>query len=458
MITYQDLQKVGESEQDIVAFVYSAISTHKLSDQYKTAIIAEDYVRQKNTTICEYQKTLFDLTGKEVEDKWSANYKLPSNFFNRFVTQENQYLLGNGITWEKGSGKNALGEDFDTKLQTLGKYALIEGVAFGFWNYDHLATFKLTEFAPLWDEEDGSLKAGIRFWQIDKSKPERATLYELDGYTDFMWTTGNEPESNAWHQVHGGVYMTNKQKYKLTLRTSPVDGVEIIDGENYPTFPIVPLWGNPNHQSELVGIRPQIDAYDFIKSGFANDLDNAQIYWILHNTGGMDDVDLAEFLRRIRSVGAAMVDSDDGVAVESHTIDIPSTARTELLDRLRSDLYEDAMALDVKIISSGAVTATEILAAYEPLNAKTDQYEYCILDFMDKIMELAGVDDVPTFQRSMINNATEDLQNVITAASFLPQEYVTRKIVTILGDGDKADEVQEKYINGEIGQFGGEEE
>lgn len=457
MTTFQDLQKVGESEQEIIAFVYTAISTHKQSDQYRKAQIANDYVKQQNTTICEYRKTLYDLTGKEVDDKWSANYKLPSNFFNRFVTQENQYLLGNGITWAKGNGKK-LGEDFDTKLQTLGKWALIEGVAFGFWNYDHLVPFKLTEFVPLWDEEDGSLKAGVRFWQIDESKPERATLYELDGYTDFMWTTGNEPESSAWKQVTGGVYMTNKQKYMLTLRTSPVDGVEIIDGENYPTFPIVPLWGNPNHQSELDGIRPQIDAYDFIKSGFANDLDNAQIYWILHNTGGMDDIDLAEFLRRIRSVGAAMVDSDDGVAVESHTIDIPSTARTELLDRLRSDLYEDAMALDVKIISAGAVTATEILAAYEPLNAKTDQYEYCILDFMAGIMELAGVDDTPTFTRSMINNASEDLNNVITAASYLPQEYVTRKIVTILGDGDKADEVQEKFINGEIRQLGGEEE
>ena len=47
----------------------------------------------------------------------------------------------------------------------------------------------------------------------------------------------------------------------------------------------MPLWANPRRQSEITGIRTQIDAYDFIKSGFAN----AQIYWVLKNAGGMRD-------------------------------------------------------------------------------------------------------------------------------------------------------------------------
>ena len=461
MITFQDFVKVGDDDKARADFVWAAIENHKRSEHYQTAKIANDYVRQQNTTITQYQKTLVDLTGKEVPDKWSASYKLPSNFFYRFVTQENQYLLGNGVTWENGSGKR-LGEDFDNKLQWLGRFALVEGVSFGFWNHDHVNVFRLTEFVPLWDEENGSLRAGIRFWQIDESKPRRATLYEEDGYTEYMWISGNEPEDAFWDKLENNVYTVGKSAYKSIVRESAADGSEIIDGENYPSFPIVPLWGNPNHQSEIVGIRPQIDAYDLIKSGFANDLDNAQIYWILHNTGGMDDIDLAEFLRRIRSVGAAMVDSDDGVAVESHTIEIPSQAREELLERLRNDLYEDAMALDVKKISASGVTATEIIAAYEPLNAKTDQFEYCVLEFLGKIMELAEVEDVPTFTRSAINNASEDLQNLLLAAQYLPQDYVTKKALTLMGDGDKFDEVKRQMVNAEATAFsvdtGGEEE
>ena len=435
MITYQDFIQVGTDEKQIVEFCRAAIEQHKRSDMFEIAVIAGDYDRQQNTTIMKFQKTLYDLTGKEVEDKWSANYKLPSNFFNRFVTQENQYLLGNGITWEKNAGEK-LGDDFDLQLQKLGKYALVEGLSFGFWNHDHLDVFKLTEFVPLWDEEDGSLKAGIRFWQIDKGKPQRAVLYELDGYTSMMWTTGKEPLNPVWKRLENNVYMMPRRKYVITVRTSDVDGEEIIDGENYPSFPIVPLWGNPNHQSEIVGIRNQIDAYDLIKSGFANDLDNAQIYWILHNTGGMDDVDLAEFIKRIKSVGAAMVDSDDGVAVESHTLEIPSNAREILLNRLSGDLHRDFMALDTDLLASSNATATQIRAAYEPLNKK--------LEFLQEIMRLAGVDDTPTFTRSSIVNVNEDIQGITMAASFLDQEYVTRKILTILGDGDKADEVLDR--------------
>ena len=58
-------------------------------------------------------------------------------------------------------------------------------------------------------------------------------------------------------------------------------------------------------KAELNTIRTQIDAYDLIKSGFANDLDDVSaIYWTLSNTGGMDDVDLAQFVERMKTVKA----------------------------------------------------------------------------------------------------------------------------------------------------------
>ena len=144
-----------------------------------------------------------------------------------------------------------------------------------------------------------------------------------------------------------------------------------MEGENYPSFPIVPFWGNPQHQSELVGLQEGIDAYDMIKNGFENDLDNAQMYWIIKGAGGMDDADLAQFLQRLKTVKAAA--PMDGQEVEAVTIQIPYEAREKLLDRITRDLYDDYMALDVKEIASGAATATEILASYEPMNVKADQ-------------------------------------------------------------------------------------
>lgn len=447
MLTYQDLQKVGDDEEKRTDFVYSVIAQHKMTDLYKDAVLADEYDKQRNRTIVNYQKLLYTMSGEQVPDNFSANYKLCSNFFNRFVTQQNQYLLSNGVTWGDDTTAEKLGNDFDYALQKLGRESLVGGVAFGFWNFDHMESFSLREFAPLYDEENGALMAGVRFWQIDSTKPLRATLYELDGYTNYMWSNREK-----------GEILKPKQKYVIKTHSSTADGTEIYDGENYPDFPIVPLWGNPKRQSELIGIRENIDAYDLIKSGFANDLDDAsQIYWIVQNAGGMDDIDLAQFLERLRTVKAAVVEQD-GATAESHTIDVPYNARETILNRLRNDLYEDYMALDTKALADGAVTATQIKAAYEPMNSKADQYEYCIIDFLNRLLTIAGMEDKPTFTRSAIVNTTENISMILQSAEYLSQEYVTEKLLNLLGDGDKAEEIMDQMEQEEMSQFMGGEE
>lgn len=439
MITYQDFLKKKNSESELIDYLYTIIHTHKRSDLYIQAEIADEYARRQNRTIMNYQKLLYTISGEAVPDNYSANYKIRSNFFDRFVTQEVQFLLGNGVTME--GNKEKLGDDFDTRLQEIGRYALIDGISFGFWNYDHLEVFRLKEFAPLYDEQNGALMAGVRFWQISKNKPLRATLYEIDGYTNFIWKDGK------------GEILKDKQSYIRNTGISAAGDLEIYDGENYPTFPIVPLWGNPEHQSELVGIREQIDCYDLIKSGFANDLDDAsQIYWTIQNAGGMDDVDLATFVRHMKTVRASVVE-DPGAKAESHTIEVPYASREALLDRIKRDLYDDFMALDVKDISGGAVTATQIKAAYEPMNNKADMFEYCVIDFLDGIFALAGIDDNPTFTRSLIVNAQEEIQMVLQSATYLPEEYVTHKILELLGDADKSEDILEQMQEENIERF-----
>lgn len=446
MLTYQDLINIPPDDaQKRLAFVQSVIFEHKASELYKTAVIADEYSRKRNRTIIEFQKLLYSLDGTAVPDTMSANYKLTSNFFNRFIVQENQYLLGNGVTWKKSESAKKLGEDFDMKLQKAGLYALNGGVSFGFYNNSKVEVFKVLEFAPLWDEETGALSAGVRFWQIDSSKPMRATLYEIDGYTEYIWG-----QRDSLGKVNNsGMILKEKQPYKIITKQVGTGEKEIVDCENYPSFPIVPLWGNPFHQSELVGLRESIDAYDLIKSGFCNTLDEANIiYWLIQGAGGMDDIDLTEFLARVRRTHAAA--PQEGQSVEAKTIDPPVQGREVLLDRLSSDLYRDAMVLDTEKIASGAVTATQIEAAYEPLNNKVDQYEYCVLDFLYKIMELAGIDDKPSFTRSMIVNVQETAQVVIQSATHFDVEYTTRKLLTLLGDGDQADEVLKRMAADEL--------
>lgn len=434
---YQDLVKVGDNEAERVSFVHRAILDHKASEEYKTAVIANDYAKQRNTTIVQYQKMLYTLSGQAVPDNFSANYKLCSNFFYRFITQLNQYLLGNGVTFNDETTKDKLGEDFDYQIQEAGFDALEGSVSFGFWNLDHIDVFNVREFAPLYDEENGSLMAGIRFWQIDDNKPLRATLYEIDGYTEYVW---NKREKVDGKDTLVGQIYKDKRPYKLNIRSTEADGDEIYDGENYPSFPIVPLYANRNKQSEIVGLRENIDAYDLIKSGYANDLDDAsQIYWTISNAGGMDDLDLIQFLDRLKTVKATSL--GEGQTAQSHTVEPPYGGREAILERLRADMYDDFMALDTKAISGGAVTATQIQAAYEPLNQKTDGYEYQITKFIKGILKIAGIDDMPSYTRSMIVNKDEEIALVNQLAMYLSEEYVVNKILTIMGDADAYGEV-----------------
>ena len=436
MKTYQDLLEVNAGNpRERAEFVRSVIGQHKSSPLYKMAAIADDYDRCRNTTTMQYQKLVTDLTGRQYVDQLATVHRSTSNFFNIITTQICQYLLGNGVTWKNDP---KLGDDFDIRLQQAGKAALCGGVSFGYWNYDHLLVFKATEFAPLYDEENGALAAGVRFWQIDNTKPLRATLYEMDGVTNYLWDSKRTPPE-IWQKIEDGIYMLPKRPYKYKGEKTEADGEVIYDGENYATLPIIPLWGNPNHQSELVGLREKIDAYDFILNGWEDDLDNAQLYWIISGAGGMDDPDLLRFLDRLKTVKAAA--PADGQSVTPVTTEIPVAAREELLKRLEKQIYRDAMVMNPEDVASSAATATQIKAAYERQNVKADQFEYCVIDFLQGLLTVAGFEDEPTFTRSVIVNTQEEVQTVVMAASYLTDEYITRKILTLLGDGDMADEV-----------------
>ena len=440
--TYQDLTSVGEVEQKRMAFVLDAIREHKGSEAYRAAKDAELYASGRNATIMNYQKLLYTLTGKAVPDNYSANHKCASGFFKRFVTQEAAYLLGNGITFESDATKNKLGKNIDSVLYKGAKSALIQAVSFGFYNKDHIEMYDLTEFVPLYDEENGALMAGVRFWQIDDNKPLRATLFELDGYTDYVKRNGEDM-----------AVLNNKRTYIQVVKSSEADGEIIYDGQNYPTFPIVPLWANPEKQSELVGKREQIDCYDLIKSGFANDLDDASmIYWTITNAGGMDDIDLARFIERMKTVKAATIDGDEGMKAEAHTMDVPYQSREAYLSRLEKDLYKDCMALDTEQIAAGNVTATQIEAAYEPLNQKTDEFELCLHEFINGILAVAGIEDTATFKRSQIVNRSEETTMILQAAEYLDDETVLRKLPFLTEDEIKG--ILQRKGKEEIDRFG----
>lgn len=410
---------MGENEGSRMEFVQSVVSGHIGCPMYRTAKTAEKYYAKHNVTIERFQKFLYSANGNAYPDLFSANYRLKTLFFRRFVIQQVQYVLSNGVIFA-GNANDKLGPTFDNRLQTLAKKAMVDGVAYGFWNKDHVEVFAYADtenepgFAALHDEEDGSLKAGVRYWSIPGTGTKRYTLYEIDGYTEYIQLKGD-----------GIKVKQEKRPYVEIVKTTVADGETIESGDNYPGFPIIPMYANDLKQSELIGIRESIDCYDFIKSGLANVIDDtSSVFWVLKNAGGMDDWDIAQFLDRMRTLRASVVDSDAGGEAEAHTIDVPYQAREAMIARLRNDLYEDFQLVDMEKIMSGNLTATAIRMGYQSQDDKCGDFEYCIRDFIAKLLALLGIDDEPSFKWNRIANQSEETQMVLTAAAYLDNETI----------------------------------
>ena len=455
--TFQDFENVADSG-DVAGFVESCIASYKSSNTYKTAVIADEYDKQRNTTVVNYTKTIYTITGVEVNDFTSSNNRLCSNFFNRLNTQRCLYSLGNGISFldvnENGSDttKEKLGRHFDHDIKEAGYYALIHGRSYLFWDMDRVHVFKATEFVPLYDESTGELRAGIRWWRLSDSKPMIAVLYEEDGFTKYE--TGKDE----------GLEVTQeKRAYKTTYQSVPYDGVlEVVEEENYSSLPIVEMYGSRLKQSTLIGMRDAIDAYDLIRSGFANDLaDCAEIYWIVNNAGGMEDDDLMRFRDRVKLQHIASVDGSEGAGVTPYTQDIPYAARQAFLAEIRNDIYEDFGALDVHTVAAGA-TNDHIDAAYQPLDENASDFESWVSEAIIKVLALAGIEDEPVFTRNRISNQPEQVQMVVQEAQWLDTKTVLEKLPNIAPDEvegimERTEEENMKRLMAQMAELGQEQ-
>lgn len=434
MLTYEDLTALGQDEKERINFVLKAIKEHSQSNEYRIAKNAEKYYNGENQTIMQYEKILYDMAGRAHVDMWTANHKIASAFFTFIIDQEVSYLLGNGVRFSKDETKKKLGKDFDQEVMDALEYARIAGSAFGFWNLDHLEVFKLTEFKPLYGEENGSLMAGVRWWQLDETKPLRATLYELDGYTEYIKRKGEEM-----------TILKPKQTYIKVTKGNEAEGTLITDGVNYSGFPIVPIYSDKAHKSALNGKRNTIDALDLASSNMVNGVDEGNlIYWVLTNAGGMDDLDDAKFIERIKTLHVAHAGDDDGARAEAHTIETPFDGTKVTIDMLIDRLYDDFQAFDAKSMSASDMSATAIRAGYTRLDMKTDKIERQVTRFINGILEIAGIDDAPAYERNRIVNTTEETQKIMMQAEYFDAEYIRQKLLTINGDIDMLEEINER--------------
>lgn len=435
--TYQD----WERSTDRLSLIVDIINAYKTSAEFQLALKAQRYFNADNDAV-DRKKLLkpkkFEATVKDgdrtrtktgvrvVEIEGNRVY---SRFFYRLITQENQHLLGNGVTiGDVGemSGetiKARLGPGFDTTLQQIGEKALIHGVCWGYWNHDHIEAIEAAKdansgFVALLDEETSAPRVGIQFWRLSEKRPLYVRLFEEDGLTMYRSSDEKLVEYKA------------KRPYVLTVSRDAA-GEQIIGMSNYTALPLIPLFANPEKRSEFGNaVMSKIDAYDRISSDFVDNLDRTNdIYWVLNNFGG-NTAEVAEMIEQIERLRMVVNISDGmggGSTAQPHTIEVPWKARETALALLEASIYKDMMALSLDEVTGGSLTNVAIKAALTNLNLKCDRYEWQVYAFVQGVLRLLGIEtEVISFVRQGLVNQSEVVQDINLMRDYIDDETALR--------------------------------
>ena len=421
-ITWQDYL----ASEDRGELLLQAVRRFKASRGFLNALEADSYFRGENTRVA--RKTILRARKSETRDKQGrrrvravtedvVGNRISSGFLFRFVTQQNQFLLSEGVGLPT-TVKQRLGADFDRQLERLGERALLQGCAWGYWNADHLEVIEMARnsmsgFFPLLDEMTGEMKLGVQFWQIAPERPMYLRLFEEEGVTVMR------------REAEGLKVVIPRQSYRRSMRRDALG--EVVNLEpGYGRLPLIPLRANQDGKSEFTpAIRSKIDAYDSILSDFADNLDRANdVYWVLNNFGGtMEEVaELLEQISRVKAV-ANISDGTSGATAEPHTIEVPYAARRAALELLERALYQDYMALDMDALTGSSLTNVAIRVAAANLNLKADRYEWQVRLFIAELLGLLGCacEDI-RFQRQSIANESETVADIATMRGDIDRE------------------------------------
>ena len=409
-----------EAAKDKNKFLLQAIKEYQSSEGYLFAKTAQNYFAGKNEAI---NKRMSYLERSRRHKSNVIFNKLSNKFFNKGVMYISNYLLGNGVTIDEAD-KSKLGKKFDKKLLLMGIYALVDGVCWGFWDVEEgLVPFRIAEvdtnngFFALPDERTNTPMIGVRFWQIDSSKPMYIALYERDGVTEY--------------KVDDKMEMTEfipKKPYK-TITGRDTMGEQIVGIENHNVLPIFPLYPGITKQSELTGIKGWVDAYDFVASDLIDGITLVDgLYSIVKNYGGDD---LEQLVTEIQNIKIIYSDGNNAGA-DMEVVESPFQSKMESLQFLEKCINTFMM---IPISQSGrAVTATEINVSREPTDFKADLFEMHCIDFVENILRLNGIDGKePKFKRRTTTNDTEIVNAISVMRSDLSLE-TTLKLNPMIPD------------------------
>ena len=436
MLSHSDFLKCGNDDVKKMRFVEDVIAEFQNSEEYKWADKATKYYNIENPEIEAVEKIIYDMKGLAHKDLVSPNSKIRNGYFPSIIDGHVSHLLANGITFENQSNKDKLGKNFDDVTKEIYRESLICRCGYGFYDGENKKTIKMPYLntRPIVDDYTGAMTECVYYTQIAPDKPKVFTLYEPDGFTQYVEENGKQMQVKQVKTPYRYIEIKNKAEGSYFIA---VDSAE-------SKLPIIQL-RTKNNKSMLVGALDKLVTLDLMSSQLVNNVSQSElIYWVLKNYGGMDDIADANFI--VNLIKSHVIHVGDDGSAEPHQIQVPFDANNAAFLRLKSELYICMHGVEHDVIRAGNPTATELETAYTEQRHFSANSESQVFDYVRGMMKLAGIDEDETIsvEYNETINTSEAITNLLASAPYLvgeTGEAVTRKLASLNGMADQTEEI-----------------
>ncbi|MDO4295033.1 MAG: phage portal protein [bacterium] len=367
---------------------------------------------------------LFEQSEKKHEQEENplrnADNRIPFNFHGLLVNQKASYMFTAPPIFELGSksANKQLTKFLGDKYAKVCKDLCIDASNCAMawlhvwkaeneeWKY---AVVPAEQIIPIWTKSLEKELAGVfRVYQeIDEVSGDLYTVYQY-------W---NDTECQAYRLKSGDV-LEHLLPYPIFMSVDP----SIADAsERYQhgigEVPFFPFFNNNIDTNDLANVKPLIDTYCKVFSGFVNDLEDIQeVIFVLTNYGGQN---LREFLQDLKDYKAIKLDNDgsgDSSGVSTLTIELPVEAREKLLSITRKCIFEQGQGIDPdpQNFGNSSGVALDFLYALLELKAGLQETEFRLgfgkfIRCICRLMNIPIQDDVITqvWTRTSVKNDLE---------------------------------------------------
>ncbi len=345
----------------------------------------------------------------------NADNRIPRNFHGLIVNQKASYMFTAPPLFDIGNKQGndtiteCLGDEYRKNCMELCINAANTTIGWvHYWTDDtgkfQYAVVDSKQIIPIFDKGLKKKLLGVLrvYPEIDGETGDMYTIYEY--WNDTRCYAYRRRTDNT---LDDGLYYYDMFAEPSTGEATPEYSHEA--GE----VPFIPFYNNNIHTNDLKNIKPLIDVYDKVYSGFINDLDDIQeLIFVLSGYGGTD---LNGFLQDLKKYKTIKLDEDaDHPGVNTLNIEIPIEARNSVLEATRKAIFEQGQGFDPQPENFGNQSGEALKFMYSLLEMKAGLTETEFqLGFAKLIRAICKHSGIPckkiiqTWTRTCVKNDTE---------------------------------------------------